>query len=229
MALWLQSNCDCEVIEGLISQKRSDCNQREGEEKTRAQRRPVEGNQSRQARKKKKERRKFYSNMQVEVKLILQSSNAFIETLPQLLIGIPIPPTFNVLWLFLFCKNFRGGGSIENDCTTALRCCLETWQLMCEIWDGKQVFDKLLWATSCFSNVSILRRETWQRGKLHLVQLTVIPENPLSVLRPLLFTSTSSWSHVAPPHDATSPYGAFIIYHVYISYYLSIIYSHQIT
>lgn len=177
MALWLQSNCDCEVIEGLISQKRSDCNQREGEEKTRAQRRPAEGNQSRQARKEKKERRKFYPNMQVDVELILQSPNAFIETLPQLLIGIPIPPTFNVLLLLLFSflqefNGGRGGGSIKNDCTTALRCCLETWQLMCEIWDGKQVFEKLLWATSCFSNVcvfpdvSILRRETAPPGPI---------------------------------------------------------------
>lgn len=166
--------------------------------------------------------------MQVDVKLILQSPNAFIETLPQLLIGIPIPPTFNVLLLLLFfCKNLSGGGG-----------CNQKWlyngfevlfgNLAANVWNLRWktgfweiiVSDKLC----VFPDVSILRRETAPPGPID-----VIPENPPSVLLPLSFTSTSSWSHVAPPHDATSPDGAFIIYHVYISYYLFIIYSRQIT
>lgn len=132
--LWLWSNRGSDIA------KRSDGNQREGKEKhERSGDRWKEIKAGRQE--KKEERRKFYSNMQVDVKLIRMhllkhSLNFWLEFQYH-----PLLMCF-CFFFFLFCKNLRGGFFNQNDCTTALRCCLETWQLMCEIWDGKQVFDK---------------------------------------------------------------------------------------
>lgn len=96
MALWLQSNCDCAVIEGLISQMLRRQPAREGK-KTQAQQQPVEGDQSRQANK-NKGKEKVWLSCAVSTQLLTWSWSfgcGARRICSILLIGIPILPGFN--------------------------------------------------------------------------------------------------------------------------------------
>lgn len=236
MALWLQSNCDCEVIEGLISQNAPTATSERERKNTSAA--ATGGRKSKQAGKKKKKKEESFTQIckltlswsfRVRMHLLKPSLNFWLEFQYH-----PLLMCF-CFFFFLFCKNLRGGffnqkwlynsfevlfGNLAANVWN-LRWKTGFWQIIV----SDKLFFQCLRLPGCFhtekGNVAAREAPTGL--------IDGISRNPLSVLLPLLFTSASSWSHVAPPHDATSPYGAFIIYHVYISYYLFIICSHQIT